>query len=182
MEGPSELTKRLESTAPLAGDIGGLLFFAYWMNRSRGLGIPPLLGMLLDLVTLVLILVAVLGYQVAQGSAESAWIGWVGVTALAMGFTGWLAMVCAGLVLFGVSIVRCKVHPPLPGFLLIGGGTVLLVALALAPAFGRAWGNPSPVWGAVMGCALIAIAGALADLDAIRREHPTTHLTSASRG
>src|SRR5690349_551295 len=77
MEGPSELTKRLESTAPLAGDIGGLLFFAYWMNRSRGLGIPPLLGMLLDLVTLVLILVAVLGYQVAQGSAESAWIGWV---------------------------------------------------------------------------------------------------------
>jgi hypothetical protein len=182
MAGPSEFTRRLESTAPLAGDIGGLLFFAYWMNRSRGLGIPPLLGLLLDLATMVLVGAAVLGYQITQADAGSAWVGWVGVTAIAMGFVGWLAMVPAGLAIFGLSIVRCKIHPRLPGYLLMAGGTVLLVALALAPAFGRAWANPSPVWGAVMGCALIAIAGALADLDALRREQPTTHLTSASRG
>src|SRR6185312_4624898 len=73
MAGPSEFTRRLESTAPLAGDIGGLLFFAYWMNRSRGLGIPPLLGLLLDLATMVLVGAAVLGYQITQADAGSAW-------------------------------------------------------------------------------------------------------------
>jgi hypothetical protein len=170
MAGPSEFSERLKSSAPLAGDIGGLLFFAYWMNRSRGLGIPPVLGLLLDLATIVLVGASVVGYQLAQGTSERAWIGWAGAAAIGLGFTGSLSMLCAGLVLFGLSVVRCHVHPPLPGYLLMAGGSVLLVAQALAPAFGRAYARPSPVWGAVMGIALVAIAGAMADLDALRRE------------
>jgi membrane-bound ClpP family serine protease len=92
------------------------------------------------------------------------------VGAIGLGFGGTLSLVCAGLALFGVAMVRCGVHPRLPGLLLVSGGAVLLVAQAFAPGFGRAVSGTSPAWGVLMGLALVAVAGALADLDVLHRE------------
>jgi hypothetical protein len=122
----------------------------------------------------------VLGYQLAQGTTPSAWIGWAGAAAIGMGFTGSLSLLCAGLALFGLAIVRCRVHPPLPGFLLIAGGVVLFMAQGFAPGFGKAHASPSPVWGALMGMALVAIAGAMADLDALHRGEASSEVPLGS--
>jgi hypothetical protein len=167
--GTERLMDRLRRRGPLCGDVGGLLFFVFWMTRARQHSLPLGLGTVVDLATVALVLVALLGYQLAQASAPAGWLGWAGVATVALGFSGSLAMVAAGLMLFGASIVRCGVHPRLPGWLLVGAGWVLVLGVALAPGFGRAWANLSPVWSAVMGAALVVVAAALADLDVIER-------------
>jgi hypothetical protein len=132
-----------------------------------------MLAMPLDLATLLLVTGAVLGYQLLLGTTPSAWIGWAGAAAVGLGFGGSLPMLCAGLSLFGISIVRCAVYPRLPGFLLIGGGVALMFGWAYAPGFGRADSGPSVGWGVVMGAALVMVAAALADLDVLERQsHP----------
>lgn len=178
--GTERLMERLERVGPLCGDIGGLLFFVFWMTRARQSGVPLGLGALVDLATVALVLVALLGYQFAQSSSTSAWLGWAGIASVALGFSGSLALVCAGLVLFGASIVRCRVHPRLPGWLIVGAGSVLLVSVAYAPGFGRAWANLSGTWSVVMGAALVVVAAALADLDVIERaeERGRSHVTA----
>ena len=112
--GTEGLLDRPKRRGPLCGDIGGLLFFVYWMTRARQSPVPFGLGVLVDLATVALVLVALMGYQLAQSSAPSAWLGWSGVAAVGLGFSGSLPLICAGLMLFGISIVRCGVHPGLP--------------------------------------------------------------------
>jgi hypothetical protein len=126
---------------------------------------------------MVLVGIAVVGYQLAQGTKARAWIGWAAAATIAAGFGGSLALVCAGLAMFGLAIVRCGVHPRLPGELLVVGGVVLLFAQALAPGFGRADAGASPLWSALMGIALVGVAGAMVDLDTVHRDgrpHATT--------
>ena len=167
--GTERLMDRLKQQGPLCGDVGGLPFFVFWMTRARQTPLPFGLGVVVDLATVALVLVALIGYQLAQSSAPSSWLGWSGVAAVGLGFGGSLALLCAGLVLFGISIVRCGVHPRLPGWLLLGAGWVLMVSVTLAPGFGRQWANLSVGWSAAMGAALVVVAAALADLDVIER-------------
>jgi len=180
--GTERLMGRLKRRGPVCGDVGGLLFFVFWMTRARQSALPPGVGVLVDLATVALVLVALLGYQLAQASAPAAWLGWGGVAAVGLGFGGSLALLSAGLVLFGISIVRCGVHPRLPGWLLAGAGWALMVSVALAPGFGRAWANLSIGWSVVMGAALVVVAAALADLDVIERaearERAGSHATA----
>ena len=180
--GTERLMDRLKRRGPLCGDIGGLLFFVFWMTRARQSPVPFGLGVFVDLATVTLVLVALMGYQLAQSSAPSAWLGWSGVAAVGLGFSGSLPLICAGLMLFGISIVRCGVHPRLPGWLLLGAGWVLMVSVGLAPGFGRQWANLSAGWSAVMGAALVVVAAALADLDVIERaearEREHSHATA----
>lgn len=182
MAGTERLMDRLKRFGPLCGDVGGLLFFVFWMTRARQGGLPLGLGALVDLATVGLVLAALLGYQLTQGSSSAAWLGWAGIASVGLGFGGSLALVCAGLVLFGASIVRCGVHPRLPGWLLVGSGSVLMVSVAFAPGFGRAWANLSVTWSAVMGAALVVVAAALADLDVIERARSASAATSRREG
>lgn len=170
MQAPSPIVVRLERVGPLAGDTGGLLFFAYWSTRSRAIALPPMVSMLLDLATLVLMTTAVLGYQLVQGDPPRAWVGWAGVAAVGLGFGGSLPLLCAGLVLFGLSVAWGGVFPRLPGWLLAAGGVVLMLGWTFASAFGRAYAEPSAWWEAAMGAGLIMIAAALADLDVLGRQ------------
>jgi hypothetical protein len=185
MEGTARLIAWLERSAPLAGDVGGLLFFAYWTTRARGTELPAALSVLLDGATILLVTLAVLGYQLAQGAKPRAWVGWAGVAAIGLGFAGSLSLVASGLVLFGVSILLCGVHPQLPGRLLIAGGSFLLVAQAFAPGFGRADSGASAAWSVLMGLALVGVAGAMADLDVLHRDgrlHELADLDVLHRG
>jgi hypothetical protein len=170
MVGTERLMAWLQRRAPVAGDLGGLLFFAYWTTRARGIELPLVWQLALDGATIVLVGVAVVGYQLAQGASEHAWVGWAAAAAIGLGFGESLALLCAGLTMFGVAIITCRVHPRLPGQLLVAAGAVLCVAQAFAPGFGRADERASTVWGVVMGAALIALAGAMADLDVLRRD------------
>lgn len=167
--GTERVMRLLERRGPLLGDAGGLLFFAYWTAQAKPDLLPLGVVVVLDLATAACVGMALLGYQLSQGAASSAWFGWAGLAAVGLGFGGSLALVSAGLVLFGVSIVRCRVHPPLPGRLLVAAGLTLMASVAWAPGFGRAWGNLSVGWSVVMGAALVVVAAALADLDVIER-------------
>lgn len=180
VQGTERLMGLLERRGPLFGDIGGLLLFAFWMTQARQSGLPAIVAAALHLATMATVMMAVLGYQFAQGSAPSAWLGWAGAATIGLGFGGALSMVAAGLVLFGISIVRCGVHPKLPGWLLAAAGVVLLWSLALAPGFGRAWGNLSAGWSLLMAAPLVVVAAALADLDVIERarEHRESRVTA----
>ncbi|HEV7148738.1 MAG TPA: hypothetical protein VGN48_17240 [Pedococcus sp.] len=173
MQGPSPVVVSLERLGPLAGDAGGLLFFAYWSTRSRAIALPPMVAVLLDLATLVLMTTAVLGYQLIQDEMPRAWVGWAGVAAVGLGFGGSLPLLCAGLVLFGLSVTWGGVFPQLPGWLLVVGGLVLMMGWTYASNFGRAFARPSPWWEAAMGAALVMVAAALADLDVLGREQRT---------
>jgi hypothetical protein len=173
MQGPSPVVVSLERVGPLAGDAGGLLFFAYWTTRSREIVLPAIISMLLDLAAVVLMGTALLGYQLVQTDAPRAWVGWAGVAAVALGFDGSLPLLCAGLVLFGLSVAWGGVFPRLPGWLLVVGGVVLMLGWTFAASFGRAYAEPSSWWEAAMGAALVMVAAALADLDVLGREQRT---------
>lgn len=150
--------------------MGGLLFFAFWMTHARPIALPGILVALLDLAAPALVVIAMLGYQLAQGSAPAAWVGWAGIASIMFGFAGHWALLCAGFVLFGIAVIRCKVHPRLPGILLVVAGSLLLVVQTWAPVFQRAFDNVHPGWRALMGVALILVAAAFTDLDVRTRD------------
>jgi hypothetical protein len=82
-----------------------------------------------------------------------------------MGFWGSLLLMCAGLLLFGIAIVRCKVHRPTSGVFLAVGAGLLLLSTSLAPGFGTDNSVPMPLeWLLLMDAGLLLITKAMVDL------------------
>lgn len=156
-------------TTPLLGLVGGLLFFAYWIVRAREMSLPPVVGTLLDVSTVLLLGTAVLGYQLAQGLEPGAWIGWAGVAVVLNGLVSAQATVCVGLFLLGVSIARCGVHPRVPGIIMAASGLTLFLTYFMSSGFGLGYAEAGLVAKGVMGVALIGIAASLADLLVLER-------------
>jgi hypothetical protein len=154
---------------PYLGLVGGLLFFAYWFVRAREVALPTGVGALLDISTVVLLGTAVLGYQLAQGLAPGAWVGWAGVAAVLEGLVSSPPSVCLGLVLLGVSIARCEVHPRVPGIIMAVSAMALFLSYFTSAGFGRGYGEVGLLAKGVMGLALIGVAASLADLLVLER-------------
>jgi hypothetical protein len=161
-----ELVRR---STPYLGVVGGLLFFAYWFVRAREVALPTGVGPLLDVCTIVLLGTAVLGYQLAQGLEPGAWVGWAGVAAVLEGLVSSAPSVCLGLVLLGISIARCGVHPRVPGVIMAASGSALLLSYFMSSGFGRGYAEVGLLAKGVMGLALVGIAASLADLLVIER-------------
>lgn len=159
----------IRRTTPYLGLVGGLVFFAYWFVRAREVPLPAGVGMLLDVATVLLLGTAVLGYQLAQGVVPGAWVGWAGVAAVLEGLVSSPPSVCLGLVLLGVSIARCGVHPPVPGIIMAVSGFALFVSYFLSAGFGRGHAEMGMLGRAVTGLALVGVAASLADLLVIER-------------
>ncbi|WP_270889496.1 hypothetical protein [Pedococcus sp. 5OH_020] len=170
MDGTARMRLQLERFGPVAGDVGGLLFFAFWVTRAHQVAVPAVLEVVVYVLALASLIPALVGYQLAQGAASSAWVGWAGIAAMGYGFAGQWALLCSGLALFGVSVVRCGVHARLPGLLLVAGGSLLLVVQAFAPVFSRSFAYLNPGWRGLTAVALVLVAAALTDLDVTSRE------------
>lgn len=175
MERSGGLAADLRRAAPALGAVGGLLFFGYWSVRAREVTLPPFAGALLDVATFLLLGTAVLWYQLAEGLAPGAWIGWTGVTALLQGLLYSPPAVCFGLVLLGISIARSNVHPRAPGALMASSGLALLWTLYSSSGFDRSHADLTLVDKAVMGAALVGVAASLADLLLLEHD-PEGHL------
>ena len=156
-------------TSPSLGLVGGLLFFAYWFVRAHEVALPTGVGALLDLSTVIVLGTAVLGYQLAQGLEPGAWVGWAGVAAILQGLVSSPPSVCLGLVLLGVSIARCGVHPRVPGIIMAVSGLALFGSYFMAAGFGRGYAEVGMAAKGVMGLALVGVAASLADLLVIER-------------
>ena len=156
-------------TTPYLGLVGGLLFFAYWFVRAREVALPTGVGVILDVCTVVLLGTAVLGYQLAQGLQPGAWVGWAGVAAALEGLVSSPPTVCLGLVLLGVSIARCGVHPRVPGIIMAVSAAALFLSYFLSAGFGRGYAEVGLLAKGVMGLALIGVAASLADLLVLER-------------
>ena len=154
---------------PYLGLVGGLLFFAYWFVRAREVALPTGVGALLDVSTVVLLGTAVLGYQLAQGLEPGAWVGWAGVAAVLEGLVSSPPTVCLGLVLLGVSIARCGVHPRVPGIIMSVSALALFLSYFMSAGFGRGYAEVGLLAKGVMGLALIGVVASLADLLVIER-------------
>lgn len=176
MEGTLRLIAWMERHAGAWGTAGAALLFAYWNGLARDVAMPPVLAVSLQLVTTVLIVVGVLGHHLKQGTHPASWVGWGGAAAVGMGFFGSLLLLgCAGLVLVGISIVRCRVHRPVSGVVLAVGAAVLMVSTSFAPGFGTDNSVPmSTGWLLVMDAGLLLIAGAMVDLALAEREQGRT--------
>jgi hypothetical protein len=156
-------------TTPFLGAVGGLLFFAYWFVRAREVALPTGVGTLLDVCTIVLLGTAVLGYQLAQGLERGAWVGWAGVAAVLEGLVSSPPSVCLGLVLLGIAIARCGVHPRVPGLIMAVSGAALFASYFMSSGFGRGYAEVGMLAKGVMGLALVGVAASLADLLVIDR-------------
>lgn len=163
------LVALLRRTTPSLGVVGGLLFFAYWFVRAREVTLPPGVGALLDLSTVVLLGTAALGYQLAQGLEPGAWVGWAGVAAVLEGLLSSPPMVCLGLALLGISIARCGVHPRVPGIIMAVSALTLFATYFMSAGFGRGYAEVGLLSKAVMGLALVGVAASLADLLVLER-------------
>ena len=159
----------MRRTTPYLGLVGGLLFFAYWFVRAREVPLPSGVGVLLDVSTAVLLGTAVLGYQLAQGLEPGAWVGWAGAAAVLEGLVSSPPSVCLGLVLLGVSIARCGVHPRVPGIIMAVSAMALFLSYFLSAGFGRGYAEVGLLANGVMGLALVGVAASLADLLVLER-------------
>jgi hypothetical protein len=166
---PFSVVTLVRRTTPALGLVGGLLFFAYWFVRAREVTLPAGVGALLDVGTVVLLGTAVLGYQLAQGLEPGAWVGWAGVAAVLQGLVSSPPTVCLGLVLLGVSIARCGVHPRVPGIIMAVSALTLFMSYYLSAGFGRGHAEAGLLAKGVMGLALVGVAASLADLLVLER-------------
>lgn len=160
----------LERVGPVAGDAGGLVLFAWWMFAAVHAPVPPALLALTGLVAAGLVGSALVGYQLRQADSPSAWLGWAALAVLLLGFAGNPGWAPAGLALFGLSVIRGRVFPPLPGVLMAVGGWLVLVTTALTPAVPSGTSPSAIAWRGAMSVGLVLVAGALADLDALTQE------------
>ena len=103
MEGTLRLIGWLERHAGALGTAGALLLVAYWNQLARDLILPGGVWALLHLATTALLVAGVMGHQLSQGTHPSSWVGWSGTAAVGLGFGGSLILICAGLVLLGIS-------------------------------------------------------------------------------
>lgn len=159
----------VDEMTPSMGVAGGLLFFGYWLVRAREIVLPNGLGVLLDVATIALLGTAVLGYQLAQGLRPGAWVGWAGVAAVLEGLVTSPPGVCLGLLLLGIAIARCGVHPRVPGIIMAVSGAALALSYFLSAGFGRGYGDPGPLTRVVTAMALVGIAASLLDLLVLER-------------
>ena len=157
----------LERVGPVAGDAGGLVLFAWWMFGAVQAPLPPALLSLTGLLAAGLVGSALVGYQLRQADSPSAWLGWAALAVLLLGFAGNPGWAPAGLALFGLSVVRGRVFPPLPGVLMAVGGWLVLVTTALTPTVPAGTSPSAIAWRGAMSVGLVLVAGALADLDAL---------------
>ena len=165
MEGTLRLIDWMERHAGAWGAAGAVLLFAFWNALARDLALPPAVHTTLQLATTVLITVGVAGHQLEQGTHPASWVGWAGAAAVGMGFWGSLLLMCAGLLLFGIAVVRCKVHRPTSGVFLAVGAGLLLLSTSLAPGFGTDNSVPMPLeWLLLMDAGLLLITKAMVDL------------------
>jgi hypothetical protein len=165
MEGTLRLIGWMERHAGGWGAAGAVLLFAFWNTLARDVALPPAAYTSLQLATTALITVGVAGLQLEQGTHPASWVGWAGAAAVGMGFWGSLLLTCAGLLLFGISIVRCKVHRPTSGVFLAVGAGLLMVSTTFAPGFGRDSSVPLAVeWLLLINAGLVLIIKAMADL------------------
>ncbi len=160
----------VRSATPCLGAVGGVLFFAYWFVRAREVTLPTGVGAALDVSTIVLLGTAALGYQLAQGLQPGAWVGWAGVAAVLEGLVSSPDSVCLGLVLLGVSIARCGVHPRIPGIIMSVSALTLYASYLMSAGFGRGYAEVGLLAKGVMGLALVGVAASLMDLLVIDRE------------
>jgi hypothetical protein len=165
----------VDELTPFMGVAGGLLFAAYWFVRAREVALPHGLGVLLDISTVVLLGTAVLGYQLAQGLRPGAWVGWAGVAAVLEGLVSSPPGVCLGLLLLGIAIARCGVHPRVPGVIMAVSGAALSLSYFLSAGFGRGYGDPGPLTRVVTAMALTGIAASLLDLLVLERQPRHVH-------
>jgi hypothetical protein len=165
MEGTLRLIGWMERHAGIWGASGAVLLFAFWNTLARDVTLPlPVLASL-QLATTALITIGVAGHQLEQGTHPASWVGWAGAAAVGMGFWGSLLLTCAGLLLFGISIVRCKVHRPTSGAFLAAGAALLMVSTTFAPGFGRDNSVPLAVeWLLLINVGLVLIIKAMTDL------------------
>jgi hypothetical protein len=165
MEGTLRLIAWMERHAGAWGAAGAVLLFAFWNTLARDVALPPAVHTTLQLATTVLITVGVVGHQLEQGTHPASWVGWAGAAAVGMGFWGSLLLMCAGLLLFGIAIVRCKVHRSTSGVFLAAGAGLLLLSTSLAPGFGSDNSVPMPLeWLLLMDAGLVLITKAMVDL------------------
>lgn len=165
MEGTLRLIGWMERHAGAWGAAGAVLLFAFWNGLARDVAMPYAMLLTLQLATTVLITVGVVGHQLEQGTHPASWVGWGGAAAVGMGFWGSLLLTCAGLVLFGISIVRCRVHRPTSGVFLAMGAGLLMVSTTFAPGFGTDNSVAmSTEWLLIMDAGLLLIIKAMADL------------------
>lgn len=178
MEGTLRLIAWLERHAGSWGAAGALLLFAYWNCVARDLALPSLVGVPLQLAATALFTVGIVGHQLEQGTHPSSWVGWGGAAAVGMGFAGSLLLSCAGIILFGASMVSCRVHRATTGLILLSGATLLLLATTLAPGFGTDASVPMGAgWLLVMNAGLVLIGGAMIELAVAQKQeqHSTAH-------
>jgi hypothetical protein len=165
MEGTLRLIGWMERHAGAWGAAGAVLLLAFWNALARDVVMPGAVHLTLQLATTVLITVGVVGHQLEQGTHPASWVGWGGAAAVAMGFWGSLLLSCAGLLLFGISIVRCRVHRPTSGVFLAAGAALLMVSTSFAPGFGGDNSVPmSTEWLLLMDAGLVLIIKAMTDL------------------
>jgi hypothetical protein len=171
MEGTLRLMAWLQRHAGPWGAAGSGLLFAHWNGLARDIAAPAAWSVTLQLAAAVTLTVGVVGLQLAQGTHPASWVGWSGAAALGMGFWTSLGMVCAGLVLVGACVVRCRVHRASTGAMLAFGGAMLLFTTAFAPGFGSDNSVPMSIpWLLLMDAGLVLVAGAMADLALAQRE------------
>jgi hypothetical protein len=157
----------LERVGPVAGDAGGLVLLGWWMFGAIDGKLPGAVATLVWLLATVLVGGSLLGYQLRQLDDPAAWLGWTGMCVTLIGFVGNAWWVPAGLAIFGVSVIRSKAFPTLPGVLLATGGWLALVT-TVASAGGASGSTPSAIaWRGAITVGLILVAGAFADLDAL---------------
>jgi hypothetical protein len=179
MEGTLRLIDWMERHAGAWGAAGAVLLFAFWNALARDVALPTVAHTTLQLATTALITVGVAGHQLEQGTHPASWVGWAGAAAVGMGFWGSLLLTCAGLLLFGISIVRCKVHRPTSGVFLAAGAGLLLVSTSFAPGFGSDSSVPLPVeWLLLMDAGLVLIVKAMVDLATV----PTREQAQSAAG
>lgn len=179
MEGTQRLMAWMERHAGAWGAAGAVLLFAFWNTLARDVALPTIAYATLQLATTALITVGVAGHQLEQGTHPAGWVGWAGAAAVGMGFWGSLLLTCAGLLLFGISIVRCRVHRPTSGVFLAVGAGLLLLSSSFAPGFGTDSSVPMPVeWLLLMDAGLVLIVKALVDLATA----PTTETERSAAG
>lgn len=165
MEGTLRLIGWMERHAGAWGAAGAVLLFAFWNALARDVAMPAPAHTALQLATTVLITVGVVGHQLEQGTHPASWVGWAGAAAVGMGFWGSLLLMCAGLLLFGIAVVRCKVHRATSGVFLAAGAGLLLLSTSFAPGFGSDSSVPMPLeWLLLMDAGLLLIAKAMVDL------------------
>ena len=165
MEGTLRLIAWMERHAGAWGAAGAVLLFAYWNALARDVALPAAAHTALQLATTALITIGVAGHQLRQGTHPASWVGWAGAAAVGMGFWGSLLLTCAGLLLFGISIVRCRVHRTTSGVFLAAGAGILMVSTSFAPGFGSDSSVPLGIeWLLLMNAGLVLIIKAMVDL------------------